>query len=142
MSEIKLEETTTLKEETNGTISFANDVISTIVGLATVEIDGVAGMSGGLVDGITELLGNKNFSKGIKVEVGKEEVAVDINIVVKYGVSIPEVCQNIQQSIIKAVETMTGLKVVEVNIQIAGIDLKSIAPELNDAQAAANTTEE
>ena len=142
MSEIKLEETTTLKEETNGTISFANDVISTIVGLATVEIDGVAGMSGGLVDGITELLGKKNFSKGIKVDVGKEEVAVDINIVVKYGVSIPEVCQNIQQSIIKAVETMTGLKVVEVNIQIAGIDLKSNAPELNDAQAAANTTEE
>ena len=142
MSEIKLEETTTLKEETNGTISFANDVISTIVGLATVEIDGVAGMSGGLVDGITELLGKKNFSKGIKVEVGKEEVAVDINIVVKYGVSIPEVCQNIQQSIIKAVETMTGLKVVEVNIQIAGIDLKSNAPELNDVQAAANTTEE
>ena len=71
MSEIKLEETTTLKEETNGTISFANDVISTIVSLATVEIDGVAGMSGGLVDGITELLGKKNFSKGIKVEVGK-----------------------------------------------------------------------
>lgn len=121
---INTEETTTLKKESNGTISFANDVISTIAGLATMEIDGVAGMSGGLVDGITEFLGRKNFSKGIKVEVGSEEVAVDINIIVNYGISVPEVCQNIQQSVVKAVETMTGLRVIEVNVGIQGVAFK------------------
>ena len=121
---INTEETTTLKKESNGTISFANEVISTIAGLATIDIDGVAGMSGGLVDGITEFLGRKNFSKGIKVEVGKEEVAVDINIIVNYGVSVPEVCQNIQQSVVKAIETMTGLRVVEVNVGIQGVVFK------------------
>ena len=121
---INTEETTTLKKESNGTISFANEVISTIAGLATIDIEGVAGMSGGLVDGITEFLGRKNFSKGIKVEVGKEEVAVDINIIVNYGISIPEVCQNIQQSVVKAIETMTGLRVIEVNIGIQGVVFK------------------
>lgn len=121
---INTEETTTLKKESNGTISFANEVISTIAGLATMEIDGVAGMSGGLVDGITEFLGKKNFSKGIRVEVGKEEVAVDINIIVNYGVSVPEVCQNIQQSVVKAIETMTGLRVIEVNVGIQGVVFK------------------
>ena len=121
---VNKEETTTLKKESSGTISFANEVISTIAGLATVDIEGVVGMSGGLVDGITEFLGRKNFSKGIKVEVGKEEVAVDINIIVRYGMSIPEVCQNIQQSVVKAIETMTGLRVVEVNIGIQGVVFK------------------
>ena len=111
----------TLAEEPNGTVSFTNEVIATIVGLATVDIDGVAGMSGGLVDGITGLLGKKNFAKGIKVEVGKEEVAIDLNIIVKYGMNIPDICQNIQQSITKAIETMTGLRVVELNISVQGL---------------------
>lgn len=130
---INTEETTTLKKESNGTISFANEVISTIAGLATIDIEGVAGMSGGLVDGITEFLGRKNFSKGIKVEVGKEEVAVDINIIVNYGISIPEVCQNIQQSVVKAIETMTGLRVIEVNIGIQGVVFKD-EPAVEDPE--------
>ena len=70
------DETTTLKKESNGTISFANEVISTIVGLAAVEIEGFASMSGGLVDGITEFIGKKNLSKGIKVEVGEKNAKI------------------------------------------------------------------
>ncbi len=113
-----------VKKESNGTITFASEVISTIAGLAAIDIPGVAGMSGGFVDGIVDLLGRKNLSKGIKVEVGQEEVAVDIAIVVDYGTPIPEVASNIQSSVIKAVETMTGLKVVEVNISVQGIKIK------------------
>ena len=130
-------DTTTVKQESNGTISFSNEVISTIVGLAAAEIDGVASMSGGIVDGITEFMGKKNISKGIKVEVGKEEVAVDIAIIVKYGCKITDVCKNIQQAIINAVETMTGLKVVEINISVVGIDVK----DDKKAIVAANTEE-
>ena len=113
-----------VKKESNGTVSFANDVIATIAGLAAVDVPGVAGMSGGFVDGVTELLGKKNLAKGIKVEVGSEEVAVDIAIIVDYGTPVPEIAQNIQMSVMKAVETMTGLKVVEVNISVQGIKFK------------------
>ncbi len=118
---------TAIKKESNGTITFANEVIATIAGLAAVDIPGVAGMSGGFVDGVTELLGRKNLSKGIKVEVGTEEVAVDIAIIVDYGTPVPEIAQNIQMAVMKAVETMTGLKVVEVNISIQGIKFKESA---------------
>ena len=82
---LSTQDTTAVKKESNGTVTFANEVIATIAGLAAVDIPGVAGMSGGFVDGFTELLGRKNLSKGIKVEVGTEEVAVDIAIVVEYG---------------------------------------------------------
>lgn len=128
------QETSVVKKESNGTITFANEVIATIAGLAAVDIPGVAGMSGGFTDGIVELLGRKNLSKGIRVEVGSEEVAVDISIVVEYGTPIPEVAENIQMSVIKAIETMTGLKVVEVNINVQGIKFKEQAPPAKEVK--------
>jgi uncharacterized alkaline shock family protein YloU len=109
------------REEQNGSISFANDVVATIAGLATVEIEGVAGMSGGFSGGLAELLGRKNLTKGVKVEVGKEECAVDLYIVVEYGVEIPLMCERIQANVKKAVETMTGLRPVEINVHIQGV---------------------
>ncbi len=109
------------REEQNGSISFANDVVATIAGIATVEVEGVAGMSGGFSGGLAELLGRKNLTKGVKVEVGKEECAVDLYIIVEYGSEIPAMCQKIQGNVKKAVETMTGLRVVETNIHIQGV---------------------
>ncbi len=109
------------REEQNGSISFANDVVATIAGLATVEIEGVAGMSGGFSGGLAELLGRKNLTKGVKVEVGKEECAVDLFIIVDYGVEIPLMCDKIQANVKKAVETMTGLRTVEINVHIQGV---------------------
>ena len=91
----------------------ANDVIATIAALAAADVAGVAGMSGGVVEGITEMLGKKNLTKGVKVEVGSEEAAVDISINVRYGFAIQEVCQNLQNAVKNAIETMTGLRVVE-----------------------------
>ena len=110
-------------EETsaNGKITFANDVIATIAGLATIEVPGIAGMSGGIVDGISSLLGRKNLTKGVKVEDGSEEAAVDLYIVVNYGVAIHTVAENVQENVKRAIETMTGLKVVEVNVYIQGV---------------------
>ena len=96
-------------------------MVATIAGLATIEIEGVAGMSGGFSGGLAELLGKKNLTKGVKVEVGKEECAIDLFIVVDYGVEIPAISGKIQASVKKAVETMTGLRVVETNIHIQGV---------------------
>lgn len=104
-----------------GKVSFANDVVATIAGLAASEVAGVAGMSGGVADGFADLLGRKNLTKGIKVEVGNEEAAVDVFVVVTYGSKIHEVALNVQSAVTKAIETMTGLHVIEVNVYVQGV---------------------
>ncbi len=104
-----------------GSIRIADEVVGIIAGLAATEVPGVAGMSGGLVGGIAEILGRKNFNKGVKVEVGEKEAAVDLFIIVEYGVRIPEVAGEIQGNVKRAIESMTGLAVVEVNIHVQGV---------------------
>ena len=111
------------KDVTNslGSIRIADEVVSIIAGLSATEVDGIAGMSGGLVGGIAELLGKKNVAKGVKVEVGEREAAVDLFVIVKYGVRIPDVALAVQENVKQAIETMTGLSVVEVNIHVQGV---------------------
>lgn len=117
-----------------GTIQIAPEVIEVIAGLATVEVDGVAGMSGGISSGIAELLGRKNLSKGVKVDVGQREAAVDVNIVVEYGRRIPEIAAEIQRNVKRSIETMTGLNVVEVNVHIHDVQFKAAdKPEEDDS---------
>ncbi|MCY9732407.1 Asp23/Gls24 family envelope stress response protein [Paenibacillus alvei] len=108
-----------------GNIQIAPDVIAVIAGLATIEVEGVAGMSGGFAGGIAELLGRKNLSKGVKVEVGQREAAVDVNIIVEYGRRIPTIADEIQQNVKRSIEMMTGLHVVEVNVHVHDVHFKS-----------------
>ncbi len=108
----------------NGRITFADDVIAIIAGLAATEIAGVAGMSGGIVGGIAEILGRKNLTKGVKVEVGDKEAEINLYIIVEYGAKIPEVAWNVQENVKKAVETMTGLHVPSVNIHVQGVNFE------------------
>ena len=116
------EESKTLnKKSTLGSVRIADEVVSIIAGLAATEVNGIEGMSGGLVGGIAEMLGRKNFAKGVKVEVGEKEAAVDLYIIVKYGVRIPDVALSVQENVKQAIETMTGLSVVEVNVHVQGV---------------------
>ncbi|MFC5651559.1 Asp23/Gls24 family envelope stress response protein [Paenibacillus solisilvae] len=108
-----------------GTIQIAPEVIEVIAGLAAIEVQGVAGMSGGFAGGIAELLGRKNLSKGVKVEVGHREAAVDVSIIVEYGNRIPEIAAEIQRNVKRSIETMTGLHVVEVNVHIHDVHFKT-----------------
>jgi uncharacterized alkaline shock family protein YloU len=112
-----------------GLIRIADEVVGIVAGLAATEIPGVAGMSGGLVGGIAEMLGKKTLSKGVKVEVGEREAAVDLFIIVEYGVRIPDVALRVQENVKRAIESMTGLDVVEVNIHVQGV---GFAPENRD----------
>ena len=91
-----------------GAVRIADEVVSIIAGLAATEVKGIEGMSGGIAGGIAEILGKKNFAKGVKVEVGETEAAVDLYIIVKYGVRIPEVALAVQENVKQAIETMTG----------------------------------
>lgn len=111
-----------------GELRIANEVVSIIAGLAATEVEGVAGMSGGIAGGIAELLGRKNLSKGVRVEVGEEQAAVDLFVVVEYGASIPQVALKIQESVKRAVESMTGLQVVEVNVHVQGVHFMTQQP--------------
>lgn len=110
-------------ENGEGQISFADDVVAVIAGLAAIEIDGVVAMSGGVVDGIAEMLGRKNLTRGVKVEVGSSEAAIDLDLIARYGACIPEVARKVQENVKKAVEMMTGLDVVEVNVNVLGISM-------------------
>lgn len=110
------------KTEEYGKVTFADEVVAIIAGLAATEVKGVAAMSGSVAGGIAEKLGRKNLTKGVKVEVGEKEAAIDLYIIVDYGVRIPEVAWNIQENVKKAVETMTGLSVVEVNVHVQGVN--------------------
>ena len=120
MSEVVQEQS----REDYGKVTFADEVVAIIAGLAATEVKGVAAMSGSMAGGIVEKLGRKNLSKGVKVEVGEKETAIDLYIIVEYGVRIPEVAWNIQESVKKAVEAMTGLTVVEVNVHIQGVSFE------------------
>ncbi|SDW33241.1 Asp23/Gls24 family envelope stress response protein [Paenibacillus sp. CF384] len=118
-----------------GTIQIAPEVIEVIAGLATIEVRGVAGMSGGFAGGIAELLGRKNLSKGVKVEVGQREAAVDVSIIVEYGHRIPEIAADIQNNVKRSIEMMTGLHVVEVNVHIHDVHFKTVEkPEEEEIQ--------
>ncbi len=107
-----------------GAIKITDEVVAIIAGIAAMEVPGVTGMSGGIAGGIAEALGRKNLSKGVKVEVGEKEAAIDLYIIVDYGYRIPDVAWSIQEKVKHAVEDMTGLNVVEVNIHIQGVNIE------------------
>ena len=122
-----------------GSVTFADEVIAIIAGLAATEVKGIANMSGNMGNSINEMLGKKDHTKGVKVEVGKEEAAVDLYVILNYGISIPDTCKAVQENVKKAIETMTGLRVVEVNVHVQGVKFEKEAPveELKEIEAPA-----
>lgn len=110
-----------LTADDTGAVRIADEVVAVIAGISATEVEGIAGMSGGIVGGITERLGLKHLQRGVKVEVGEREAAIDLYVLVEYGSRIPEVAQRVQDRVKGAVESMTGLRVVEVNVHIQGV---------------------
>ena len=110
------------KVEIATNLNISEDVIGIIAGLAASEVEGIAGMTLGFVDGINQILGSsKKYSKGVKIELNGKKVTVDIFVNVKYGVRIPDVAWAAQTAVKNAVENMTGLEVAAVNINVQGI---------------------
>jgi len=107
-----------------GTVRISDDVVSTIAGLAALETPGIAAMSGGISEGLAKRLSGKNVQKGVSVEVGQVEAAIDLRVIVTYGSQIHNVCRKLQENVKEAVENMTGLNVVEVNVKVEGVAFK------------------
>jgi len=127
-----LAETTGEDKSKYGTVKISNEVVAIIAGLAATEVEGVTSMSGGLTGDITEMFGMKNLSKGVKVEVGEKEAAIDLFIIVDYGSKISEVATNVQKNVKDKVETMTGLNVVEVNVNVQGVNIPKEEPIIDN----------
>ena len=104
-----------------GSINISEEVISVIAATAALETEGVAALSGGL--DISELLGKKNLSKGVRIAVEGESVKVDLWMTVKLGVSVNNVGKSVQEAVASGIESMTGFKVTEVNVHIIGVNL-------------------
>ena len=137
---IELEED--IKTENEG-IQISNDVVAVISGVAVSEVPGVAGMAGGFAGGISEVFsGKKNLAKGIKVEVTENHAKIDVNIIVEYGSRIPDVAFEIQNRVKKAVESMTGLNVEEVNVHVQGVNTDSAKAESKIEEPENNEQEE
>lgn len=125
MSDEKQEEIEITAEDSqteDSGIKIADDVVAVIAGKAASEVEGVYGMAGGFAGGITEVFGKKNFSKGIKIDLQEQNVKIDVNIIVEYGARIPDVAFEIQNRVKKAIENMTGLNVIEVNVHVQGVN--------------------
>ena len=118
------------ENERVGNIKISIDVVSTIAGVATMNCGGVHSMAGTLAGDIAERLGAKkrNQHKGVKVDMNETNASVDLYIVVKYGVRIPELAWEIQESVKNNIESMTGINVDKVNIHIEGVNFDEDAP--------------
>ncbi|MCI6165230.1 MAG: Asp23/Gls24 family envelope stress response protein [Lachnospira sp.] len=116
----------TIHENVNiGEVRVADEVVAIIAGLAATEVEGVESMAGNITNELVSKLGMKNLSKGVKINVGEESVAVDLALNIKYGSEIPAVSKKVQEKVKSAIETMTGLEVSEVNIKIAGVNIEN-----------------
>lgn len=110
-------------DEAVGNVKISDDVVATIAGVAVMGCSGVFGMAGTFAGGIAEKLGaKKNPSKGVKVEMTETNASIDLYIIVKYGVRIPELAWEIQEEVKNSIESMTGLIVDKVNIHIEGVN--------------------
>ena len=107
-----------------GEVQIADEVVAIIAGLAATEVEGVDSMAGNITNELVGKLGMKNLSKGVKVDVTEEHVSVSRSLNLKYGSSIPKVCEVVQDKVKSAIENMTGLIVLDVNIKIAGVSLE------------------
>lgn len=114
----------------HGSTRIAEAVVSKIAGLAAREVNGIHALGGGAARAFGALReripgGTTNASQGVSVEVGEKQAAVDLNLVVEYGVSIADLAKAVRRNVISALERMTGLEIVEVNISVDDVHLPS-----------------
>ena len=111
------------EKEKIGEVQIADEGVAIIAGLAATEVEGVDSMAGNITNELVGKLGMKNLSKGVKVDVTEEHVSVDLSLNIRYGYNIPSVSEQVQEKVSTAIENMTGLTVLDVNVKIAGVNM-------------------
>ena len=128
------------KDQESGQITYANEVIATIVSVATTEVEGISGIAGsGAISGI---LAKGKTPRGVKVDMNGENVGVDVSVTVDYGMPIQKVGRNAQENVRKSIESMTGLHVEKVDLHVVGVSFEKENQEMQQSQKLALTIEE
>jgi uncharacterized alkaline shock family protein YloU len=105
----------------SGNVKISDDAIASIAYIAACDVDGVAGLDGGNAAALAEALGVKDPTKGIKVAMMQDSVSLDINIIAIFGREVSDVASEVQDKVKESIETMTGLAVNRVNVNINGV---------------------
>ena len=108
-----------------GNIRISDDVVKTIAAKAASDVEGVYKLAGGVADEVSKILGKKRPTNGVKVEVGEKECSIEIFIVVEYDYLISEVAHDVQKAVLQAVSELSGLKVVEVNVYVQDVKIRT-----------------
>ena len=128
-------------ESDQGSIRISEDVVASIAALATSETEGVSGLYSTLTSDIVSFLSKKNLSKGVRIEIGEQgTVKIEIGFLALFGHNICEVAKQVQENVKNAVESMTGLKVTEINVHVGGVTFTP-APAAEEPAPAAKAPE-
>ena len=130
------------KDQDKGQITYANEVIATIVGVATTEVEGISGIVGS--SAISGILGkaSRSVPRGVRVDMQGEDVSVDVSVTVDYGMPIQKVGRNAQENVRKSIESMTGLHVEKVDLHVVGVSFEKENQEMQQSQKLALSIEE
>ena len=128
------------RDQENGQITYANDVIATIVSVATAEVDGISGIAGS--SSLTGILAKGKAPRGVRVDMNGEDVKVDVSVTVDYGMPIQKVGRNAQENVRKSIESMTGLHVDQVDLHVVGVSFEKENQEMQQSQKLALSIEE
>ena len=123
------------KGQDNGQITYANEVIATIVSVATTEVEGISGISG--ATSIGGILAKGKTPRGVRVDMAGQDVNVDVSVTVDYGMPIQKVGRNAQENVRKSIESMTGLHVEKVDLHVVGVSFEKENQEMQLSQSAA-----
>ena len=128
------------RDQNDGQITYANDVIATIVSVATAEVDGISGIAGG--GSLSGILAKGKAPRGVRVDMNGEDVKVDVSVTVDYGMPIQKVGRNAQENVRKSIESMTGLHVNQVDLHVVGVSFEKENQEMQQSQKLALSIEE
>lgn len=107
----------------HGKVNIADDVIGVIGSIAAAEIEGIKALSGSFPQEMMEIVGKKNFNKGVHVEMNGDIVSIELSVIVDYGIKVQDVAHMVQENVKLAIESMTGFKVAAVNVIVEGINI-------------------
>ena len=124
------------KDQDNGQITYANEVISTIVSVATTEVEGISGIVG--ATSMSGIIGKGRTPRGVRVDMDGKDVNVDVSVTVDYGMPIQKVGRNAQENVRKSIESMTGLHVDKVDLHVVGVSFEKENQELQQSQKIAD----
>ena len=128
------------KDQDKGQITYANEVISTIVSVATTEVEGISGIVG--ATSMSGIIGKGRTPRGVRVDMDGQDVNVDVSVTVDYGMPIQKVGRNAQENVRKSIETMTGLHVEKVDLHVVGVSFEKENQEMQLSQNAVLSTDD